>query len=146
MAKEITIQAGAPVGISNPRYVVERLVYLMQVACKETYNTENPNEDENIVYPYVTFDADFESFGDTQRSDGVYLDLMLWDRSGSYTKLYEIESDLRVILDKARFTTKEYVFMIKWNRANQIATEQRGLKRLAVQYYIKAESRKKVLK
>lgn len=145
MTDRIVIQGGSPTSVSNLEAMAKHL-HLLLSAAGDMYTTINRLEDENIVYPYGVYDTDVEAFGDDQRSEGIYLDIELYDRSGSYSSLYALENELRQILDKTRIVTQDYWFMIKWNRSNKVPSEERGLLRLAVQYYIKAESRKKVLK
>lgn len=123
--------------------VLEHVYKLMSAIDPNTANTINPKNDEAIQYPYSIYDVSFDQAPDDQRSEGVYLDVELYDRATSYAALWALENNMRRALDKSRFLSKDYYFMIKWNRSNQIGTEQSGLLRIACQFYIKAESRKK---
>nr|DAH67904.1 MAG TPA: tail completion protein [Caudoviricetes sp.] len=142
---EITT-GGAPTSVPDSAAFAKHLHLLLSAASSEMYATVDAAEDDAIVYPYGVYETDFEAFGDDQRSEGVYLDIDLYDRSGSYANLYALDAELRYILDKQRIVTQDYWFMIKWNRSNKVPSEERGLLRIAAQFYIKAESRKKVLK
>ena len=140
----IAIGAANPYqSIPDPESVLQHIYKILSTLDPHTANTINPQGDTEIQYPYSIYDASFEQAGDDQRSEGIYLDIEFYDRSASYANLWQYERDFRQVLDKARIPFKDYFFMIKWNRSNQIPTEQAGLLRIAAQYYIKAESRSK---
>lgn len=144
MAGNDILVSGGNMPVYDTAQVVGHINKLLAAVNVNTYATIGDKEDEEISYPYTIFEIDVESVGDTQRAEGYYLDLELFDRSGSYAALYELDATLRSVLDKARILTDGYWYMIKWNRTNSVPTEQRGLLRLAVQFYIKAETRKRV--
>lgn len=130
--------------VHNPAEVVKTVIELIEATGVTVYNTIAIAEDEELSGVYAVTDFSWDSAGDDQRSEGVYLDIEIYARASDYGDLYAADAAIRAALDKKRLLTNQYWFMVKWNRSNQIPTDQRGLLRLACQYYIKAESKRKI--
>lgn len=144
MNNNVIITAGGNQPVYDFTVVARKVNELLTSVTSEAYATINPKEDDELSYPYAIFDLDVEAIGDDQRAEGFYIDIELFDRSSSYTGLYELDSKFKNLLDKLRLLNDDCWYMFKWNRTSQVPTEQRGLLRLASQYYIKVETRKRV--
>lgn len=99
------------------------------------------NRKENVVYPYATFDFDSEAIERNQ--EGFYLDVDVFDSNASYTRLFELETNLKDGLIFRRELTNEVNFIFSFLGSNKVPTNAENLKRRNLRFYVKVDWRNK---
>lgn len=127
--------------------MIELLKYITQVLQgihADTYY--DYNLDNDVSYPYITFDIDTESV--ERHRDLVTLDLDIFDYSGSdtgpgYKNIFTLEEQLKEALQWRREMNDDINAMWSFIRSTNVPTRDKSLTRRNLQFQIKIDWRKK---
>lgn len=97
------------------------------------------NQAETVKYPYLTYTYSAEAL--EYGSEGFYLDIDLFERSTSYSRLTALENSLKNGLDRHLSLTDTALFRFKFNGSTPIPTQDNDLKRRNLRFYIKIDWR-----
>lgn len=105
----------------------------------ESYH--NQNTASNVIYPYLTYD--FDSEGLEYNVEGFYIDVDIFDDSGSFLNVFEIESSLKDYFKQKVIMTDDNLLRFNFLRSTRIPTNDKLLRRRNIQIYCKVDWRKK---
>ncbi|WPC08008.1 hypothetical protein [Globicatella sp. PHS-GS-PNBC-21-1553] len=94
------------------------------------------NKALHVVYPYTTYLLTFERID--LYTEGIYIDLQIFDHSTSLVKLYEVEKRLKNVLNNTTKQTPAGFLTFKFIRSNSVKTGDETIKRLDIQFYVYA--------
>lgn len=92
------------------------------------------NQDKIVSYPYITYELTFEKANAV--TDGVYIDLQIFDYGPSYGNIYAAEKLLRDHLEHLVTETANGFYSFVFLRSNSIKTGDEAIKRLDMQFYV----------
>ncbi|MFC6464953.1 hypothetical protein ACFP65_08225 [Marinilactibacillus sp. GCM10026970] len=99
------------------------------------------NSSSTVTYPYLTYDFDSEPI--ELHTDGFYIDVDIFDDSGNYLKIFNIESKLKDHFKRNRVMTDDVYIRFNFLRSVKIPTGDDIIKRRNLQFYCKVDWRKK---
>lgn len=99
------------------------------------------NRKETVVYPYLTFDFDYEAI--ETNVEGFYIDVDVFDHNSSYVNVFKLEDELKTHFKDHRKLTDELFIRFNFLRSNKISTGDDLIKRRTMQFYCKTDWRKK---
>lgn len=99
------------------------------------------NSASTVSYPYLTYDFDSEEI--ELHTDGFYIDVDIFDDSGNYLKIFDIESKLKDHFKRNRVMTDDVYIRFSFLRSTKIPTGDDIIKRRNLQFYCKVDWRKK---
>lgn len=97
------------------------------------------NQAETIKYPYLSYTHSAESL--EYGSEGLYLDVDIFERGTSYSRMTALENSLKNGLDRHLLLTDAALFRFKFNSSGPIPTMDNELKRRNLRFYIKIDWR-----
>ena len=98
------------------------------------YNTQ-----PSVVYPYLTFDVSGEAI--SRNVEGIYLDVDVFDNTGSYDRLFELETALKAHFRDYRKMTDDLYIRCDYLRSNPVPTGDQNIKRRNIQFYVNTDWR-----
>ena len=99
------------------------------------------NAKKTVVYPYLTYD--FDSEGIERNVDGFYIDVDVFDNTGQYSYIFQLEDDLKVHFKDNRKLTDDLFIRFNFLRSTKVPTGDDLIKRRNLQFYCKVDWRKK---
>lgn len=115
----------------------EKLYSVLSDAFPEIYRQFNHNE--KVVYPYGVFKTDLEFID--RFTDGVYLDIDLFDRNTNDQRLIESEYVIRSKMDAITLLDEHLLLRMQFLRSTDVSTNDDSIKRRKISYYIKVNRR-----
>lgn len=106
---------------------------------KESYHDKNTADE--IDYPYLTYDFDSEAL--ETNVEGFYIDVDIFDNSGSFTRVFELEGNLKDYFNQKLILTDDNLFRFNFLRSTGVPTSDELLRRRNIQLYCKVDWRNK---
>lgn len=97
------------------------------------------NHNETVVYPYGTFTTSIEAID--RDTEGVYLDIDLFDRHTNDDRLMVVEYKLRKALSAKQLLTEDLLLRFQFVRSTDVSTNDSDIKRRKLSFYIKLNRR-----
>lgn len=119
--------------------LLKTLLEIFKEVSDETYLEVNTSE--VISYPYITYSLDIDNID--KNTDGFYLDIDIFDNNASYTKIFELESQLRERFDFNQLFTDGLFLRSYFKGSTHVPTLSNTLKRRNMQIYCKVDWRNK---
>lgn len=91
------------------------------------------NRDNDVEYPYTTYTLTFERVD--MFTEGVYIDLQVFDHSTSLEGVYSVEENLKSQLNNLVKETEHGFLTFKFNRSHTVPTGDETIMRLDIQLY-----------
>ncbi len=91
------------------------------------------NRDNTVAYPYTTYTLTFERVD--MYTEGVYIDLQVFDHSTSLENLYAVEDKFKSQLNNLIKETEQGFFTFKFQRSNTVPTGDETIRRIDLQFY-----------
>ena len=105
----------------------------------ESYH--NQNTADKVVYPYLTYDFDSEEV--ERNVDGFYIDVDIFDDSGSFFNIFDLEGKLKDAFKQKVMLTEENLLQFNFLRSTKVPTGDKLLRRRNIQLYCKVDWRNK---
>lgn len=105
----------------------------------ESYH--NQNTADKVTYPYLTYDFDSEAL--ETNVEGFYIDVDIFDNSGSFLNLFELEGNLKDYFKDNVILNEENLLRFNFLRSTKIPTGDKLLRRRNIQIYCKVDWRNK---
>lgn len=99
------------------------------------------NTKKTVVYPYLTYD--FDSEGIERNVEGFYIDVDVFDNTGQYSNIFQLEDDLKVHFKDKRKLTDDLFIRFNFLRSTKVPTGDDLIKRRNLQFYCKVDWRNK---
>lgn len=112
--------------------IVEQVTSVLKSIEKESYFETNTKR--RIDYPYLTFELTSEQL---ENSEGMYLDIDIWDNKGIQERLLRLESELKLVLHKKNIMTDDLYMRMFFIRSNSVVTKGDNINRRNLQFYLK---------
>ncbi|MBN6206301.1 hypothetical protein JYK21_07540 [Ralstonia pickettii] len=106
---------------------------------QESYH--NQNTANVVTYPYLTYDFDSEEL--EKNVDGFYIDVDIFDTSGSFTNIFELEGKLKDHFKDKVILTDDNLLRFNFLRSTGVPTGDKLLRRRNIQIYCKVDWRNK---
>lgn len=106
---------------------------------EESYH--NQNTADKVIYPYLTYDFDSEEI--ERNVDGFYIDIDVFDNSGSFTRIFELEGQLKDHFKDKVVLTNDNLLRFNYLRSTAVPTGDKMLRRRNMQIYCKVDWRNK---
>ncbi len=118
---------------------LKELTNQFRVVMPESYHEKNRKK--TVIYPYLTFDFDSEAIED--HIEGLYIDVDIFDNYSSYTRIFEVEDNLKWYFYKNRKLTDDLFIRFNFLRSTKVPTGDDTIKRRNLQFYCKVDWRNK---
>lgn len=99
------------------------------------------NRKESVVYPYITFDFDYEAI--ERNVEGFFIDVDVFDHNSSYINIFNLEDELKTHFKNRLKLTDDLFIRFNFLRSNKVSTGDDQIKRRTMQFYCKTDWRKK---
>lgn len=99
------------------------------------------NAKKTVVYPYLTYDFDSEAI--ERNVDGFYIDVDVFDNTGQYSNIFQLEDDLKAHFKDNRKLTDDLFIRFNFLRSTKVPTGDDLIKRRNLQFYCKVDWRNK---
>lgn len=121
----------------NLSHITQEIYKAISAIHAESYQEINPSR--TIKYPYLTYSHSAEGleFG----TEGMYLDIDIFERNTSFVRMLQLENALKNGLDRKQLITDEAMLRFKFNASSTIPTQDNDLKRRNLRFYIKIDWR-----
>ena len=107
-----------------------------------TANSHNAiNRDQTVTYPYLTFDLDSEALNRNQ--EGFYIAVDIFDNQTSYSRILELEQQLKDHFRNLTVMTDELYIRFAFNGSNRVPTGDEIIIRRNIRCYAKIDWRNK---
>lgn len=112
-----------------------------QFANVHTESYHNQNTADKVIYPYLTYDFDSEAL--ETNVEGFYIDVDIFDDSGSFTRVFELEGKLKDYFNQKVILTEDNLLRFNFLRSTSVPTGDKLLRRRNIQIYCKVDWRNK---
>jgi len=99
------------------------------------------NAKKTVDYPYLTYD--FDSEGIERNVDGFYIDVDVFDNTGQYSNIFQLEDDLKAHFKDNRKLTDDLFIRFNFLRSTKVPTGDDLIKRRNLHFYCKVDWRNK---
>ncbi|WP_440896240.1 hypothetical protein ACS127_17220 [Amphibacillus sp. Q70] len=106
---------------------------------QESYH--NQNTAKTVTYPYLTYDFDSEPL--ETNVEGFYIDVDIFDNTGSFTRIFELEGRLKDHFKQKLVLTDDNLLRFNFLRSTGVPTGDKLLRRRNIQIYCKVDWRNK---
>lgn len=120
------------------KFVEQLTIEITKVTVNAHYGL---NRDTTVTYPYLTFDLDSERL--ERNVEGFYIDIDIFDHNTSYTRIFELEENLKDHFLDLHLMTSDVLIRFVFNGSTKVPTGDETIVRRNLRFYAKTDWRKK---